>query len=254
VGVYEAHDSDDVVALRVDVANASPVTAEVSFALDDDIEEFLELLYLDTEQHARGVPPGPKQSPKLAWIGGSASEGDTPEDWVEQVEAVMAVRGFAPTVFQQPYRNFKSVRIAVRRLNPRVIVIWEAYAGDPSGWGDLDPEGAVEIRLGEWGFQESLADVKNQLNAAVDEMRSPASRDVEQVESGAIRIYKKTYSTPGFDKLVETDDCGHNNWAPARKAPKAEKGVDRLVEHGGIKSFEKCMVCTGGGRWRVTFD
>jgi len=255
VSAFSVQVADDIVAVRVDITETSPIGAESTFAVGDDVEEFLEFLYLDAEIAARIVAPGPKQAPKVAWVGGSRDEGYTPDDWIEQTEAAMAVRGLATTVYMRPYRNFKNVRTGVHDLKPRALVIWAAHAGDPSGWTDLVPESAIEIKTDEWSFPAALSDVKQQLDAALAMTYDAAEAEAEVVpEPGEIRVFKKTYSTPGFDKLVETDDCGHNNWTTAHKAPKAEKGIERLIAHSGIRSLEKCLSCTGGGRWRVTFD
>lgn len=252
--VYNLPDSDASVLLRIDIAEGDAYTIDASFASDEDIPDFLELFFLDAEPEVRRVDTSAKKGNLVAWIGGSAVEGDTPQDWVEQVEAAMAVRELGVTAYQQPYRNFQAVRQAVHDARPGLLVVWLPYAGDSSGWTDLRSTSGVVINVESGAFQDALAEAKGAVDEALDRVRSPASPESSTVTRGEVRIFKKLFSTPGYDRFVETDDCGHSQWTPAHKAPKATKGIDRAVRHGGIRSLEKCLVCTGGGRWRVTFD
>ncbi len=70
---------------------------------------------------------------------------------------------------------------------------------------------------------------------------------------GETRYYKKIGSGGGVDTMVVTKACNHNNWKPAFKAEKAEKGVQKLEGKKDWKSFAHCNECTGGGRWKVTW-
>lgn len=72
--------------------------------------------------------------------------------------------------------------------------------------------------------------------------------------AGEVRIVKKTSSSGPYDRMVEWGGCNHSNWETIGNAPKALKGIQRLFsENPNWKRIEKCLGCTGGGVWRVTW-
>lgn len=72
--------------------------------------------------------------------------------------------------------------------------------------------------------------------------------------AGDVRIVKKTSSSGPYDRMVEWGGCNHSSWEPMGNAPKALKGIQRLFnENTNWKRVEKCMACTGGGVWRITW-
>ncbi len=66
-----------------------------------------------------------------------------------------------------------------------------------------------------------------------------------------VRFYKKTYSAPGHDIVVQIADCGHDEWQSATKADKARKGILKHEGLEGLRSLKHCGSCVGGGVWRV---
>lgn len=70
-------------------------------------------------------------------------------------------------------------------------------------------------------------------------------------QSGEIRFYKKTHSTPNYDVLQIVGDCGCNRWQHAKKPDKARKGIERIEGRNDWKTLQHCGSCTGGGMWRV---
>lgn len=100
-------------------------------------------------------------------------------------------------------------------------------------------------------LEQRIEDLESASGSTGDEGEASSGRSASP-KSGEVRFYKKRYSTPGYDVLVEVKDCGHNNWESAHKADKARKGV---VRHEGgrddWKKMEHCATCKGGGLWRV---
>jgi hypothetical protein len=258
LGAFHDPEAEDPVVLEVRLDFGEPFDVQVSYSSADQAADVLENVYVRTEMSARTVLPGPKKAPRLAWLGGSSSEGATSSDWRERIEAAAAIRGFEAVVFEQPYRRFESVRRDMHDAGATAAVIWIPYAGHPSGWAGIPARGGGDlptIETSEASFDDALLDGSMRLDewyaAEQEGVAEEASGDVPQ--SGETRIYKKEYATPGHDVMVRTNDCGHNAWERARKAPKAEKGIAKLETSAEIATLEKCMRCTGGGRWRVTF-
>lgn len=72
--------------------------------------------------------------------------------------------------------------------------------------------------------------------------------------AGDVRIVKKTGSSGPYDRMVEWGGCNHSSWETMGNAPKALKGIERLYsKNQQWKRVEKCLVCTGGGVWRITW-
>lgn len=72
---------------------------------------------------------------------------------------------------------------------------------------------------------------------------------------GDVRIVKKLSGFSGpYDRMMEWGGCNHLNWETIGNAPKALKGLQRLYKSNmNFKRVEKCLSCTGGGVWRVTW-
>jgi hypothetical protein len=257
LGAFHDPAREDPVAIELQVLFEEVFSIDALYFSADEAADELARIYTRTELSARTVLPGPKKAPRLVWIGGSAHEGGAPADWRERIEASAAVRGLSARIFEEPYRRFDSMRREVHDTAAVAAVVWVPYAGDPSGWsaipavtgGDLKP-----IETSEAAFEDALLDSIMQLDECLSADRErvdEASRATPEPKE--VRIYKKEYATPGHDVMVQSNDCGHNAWEPARKAPKAEKGIAKLEPNAHVASLEKCMRCTGGGRWRVTF-
>lgn len=86
---------------------------------------------------------------------------------------------------------------------------------------------------------------------AVDEIEPDFFEDHSAPSKGETRFYKKTFSTPNHDVLIQVGDCGHTSWQNASKAEKAKKGVAKLEGSSNWNSIHHCGSCTGGGLWRV---
>lgn len=72
--------------------------------------------------------------------------------------------------------------------------------------------------------------------------------------AGDVRIVKKTSSSGPYDRMVEWGGCNHSNWETMGNAPKALKGIERLYsKNHQWKRIEKCLGCTGGGVWRISW-
>lgn len=110
--------------------------------------------------------------------------------------------------------------------------------------------------------KESLANLSNKLAIAESLLTQAATNKLEEAEdekfesiaapvSGDIRFYKKHYSKPVYDVLVQIEDCGHNTWQNASKAEKAKKGIEHLEKTSSWKLIQHCGTCTGGGTWKV---
>ena len=259
LGVFQDPLAEDPLVIALRLVFGERLDAEASYADSDEAADLLQDVYMRTELSARIVLPGPKKAPKLVWIGGSTQEGGAPPDWRERIEASAAVRGLSARTFEQPYRRFDSMRREVHDTGAMAAVVWVPYAGDPSGWSTIPGAGGGSLKpveTTEVAFEDALLDATMQLDErlAVDRDRADkAEASVKAPEPGEVRIYKKEYATPGHDVMVQSNDCGHNAWERARKAPKAEKGIAKLEPDADVASLEKCMRCTGGGRWRVTF-
>ena len=257
LGAFHDPDAEDPLVVELRLVFGEQLDVQVSYSSADQATEVLEGVYVRTERSARTVLPGPKKAPRLAWLGGSASEGATPSDWRERIEAAAAIRGFDAVIFEQPYRRFDSVRTDVHDAGATAAIIWVPYAGNSTGWATMPAGGGGDlptIQTPEAIFEDALLDATMRLDewhAAVHEAEEEAPADAPR--AGETRIYKKEYATPGHDVMVRSNDCGHNAWERARKAPKAEKGIAKLEASAEIAALEKCMRCTGGGRWRVTF-
>jgi hypothetical protein len=255
VGAYLIPAQEDPFILAARLQDLDPMSVELSFGTLETAADLLAEIYLRTERNARIILPGPRRAPRLAWVGGSVDEGDAPPGWHEVIEAAGAVRGVVTRVFEQPYRQFKAVRMELHDLAPAVAVIWLPYAGDSSGWSDIGTpdRNLTIIETGEIRFEDALLDATMQIDSRSMPAAPDESPDAPRPAAGEVRIYKKHYATPSRDVLLEANDCGHNAWQPAGKAPKAEKGIEKASNGGLIDSMEKCVRCTGGGRWRVTF-
>jgi hypothetical protein len=260
LGAFQDPLAEDPLVIALRLVFGERLDAEARYADSDEAAELLQHIYLRTELSARIVLPGPKRAPKLAWIGGSSHEGGAPPDWRERIEASGAIRGLSARIFEQPYRRFDSVRREVHDTRAAAAVVWVPYAGDPSGWARIPGSGGktlTPIETTEAAFEDALLDATMQLDEgrALDLARAdePDKTAGKAPGPGEVRIYKKEYATPGHDVMLESNDCGHNAWERARKAPKAAKGIARLEPTAEVASLEKCMRCTGGGRWRVTF-
>lgn len=72
---------------------------------------------------------------------------------------------------------------------------------------------------------------------------------------GDVRIVKKLSGFSGpYDRMMEWGGCNHSSWETIGNAPKALKGLQRLYkDNPEFKRIEKCLSCTGGGVWRVTW-
>jgi hypothetical protein len=84
-----------------------------------------------------------------------------------------------------------------------------------------------------------------------DEIEPDFSEERAAPKSGEVRFYKKQYSAPTHDILIQVPDCGHNSWQAAAKAEKAKKGVAKLEGASEWRTLQHCSNCTGGGMWRV---
>ncbi|MFC0156251.1 hypothetical protein ACFFJ4_22505 [Xanthomonas dyei] len=80
-------------------------------------------------------------------------------------------------------------------------------------------------------------------NASNDEDNAPVK--------GEVRFYKKVANAASFDKMAQTNDCGHNAWQASNGAHKAKKGLTRFIGSNDWKSVQHCGTCTGGGVWKV---
>lgn len=80
-------------------------------------------------------------------------------------------------------------------------------------------------------------------NASNDEDNAPIK--------GEVRFYKKVANAASFDKMAQTNDCGHNVWQASNGAHKAKKGLARFIGSNDWKSVQHCGTCTGGGLWKV---
>jgi hypothetical protein len=96
----------------------------------------------------------------------------------------------------------------------------------------------------------ALSQGSNAQTDNVDDIQ-PSNETDSLPESGDIRFYKKTHSTPNHDVFVPVTDCGHSSWQDASKAEKAKKGLIKLLGNDGWKTVHHCGTCKGGGLWRV---
>ena len=97
--------------------------------------------------------------------------------------------------------------------------------------------------------QYALAVKGTQADEEEDEEEVQAG-DREPIE-GEIRFYKKTGSRGAYDRLIQVNDCGHNNWEGANKADKAWNGLKQLTRRDDWDNMWHCASCTGGGMWKV---
>lgn len=257
VGAFHDPNLEDPFVVELRLVFGAELGVGVSYQDAADATDLLESVYARTELSARAVLPGPRKALRLAWLGGSISEDATPPTWRERIEAAAAIRGFSAVIFEQPYRRFDLVRREVHDLSAAVVIVWIPYAGDPTGWTTIpsrDGEDVAIVETAEAAFDTALLDATMQLDEWLAADREGTEQDsADAPQSGETRIYKKEYATPGHDVMVRSNDCGHNAWERARKAPKAEKGITKIESSATIAALEKCMRCTGGGRWRVTF-
>ena len=108
--------------------------------------------------------------------------------------------------------------------------------------------------LAHWrGRAERAEFALEQRTARQDDLQPDLDEQEEESapQTGDIRFYKKTHSTPNHDVLVRVSDCGHSKWQASNKADKAKKGLEKLLGADNWKSLQHCGTCTGGGMWRV---
>jgi hypothetical protein len=257
LGAFHDPFAEDPLVIELRVAFGERLGVETSYGGAHEAADLLQSAYMRTELPGRIVLPGPKKAPKVAWLGGSAHEDATPGEWRERIEAAAAIRGFGARIFEQPYLRFDSVRREVHDMGASAVVVWVPFAGHATGWSTIPGAGGGNlpvIETAEGTFEDALLDATMQLDEWLVADHEHAHDVVDDVpESGEVRIYKKEYATPGHDVMVRSNDCGHDAWERARKAPKAEKGIAKLERNADVASLEKCMRCTGGGRWRVIF-
>jgi hypothetical protein len=93
--------------------------------------------------------------------------------------------------------------------------------------------------------QDVKAEAKN------DDEIQPSNETDSPPETGDIRFYKKTHSTPGYHVLIQVTDCGHSSWQDGSKAEKAKKGLLKLFPNVTWRNLQHCGKCNGGGLWKV---
>lgn len=72
-----------------------------------------------------------------------------------------------------------------------------------------------------------------------------------QPAPGEIRYYKKTGSSGAYDRMIETNDCGCDNWESANSADKAKRGLEKATDRSDWKNLWHCATCKNGGMWKV---
>jgi hypothetical protein len=96
---------------------------------------------------------------------------------------------------------------------------------------------------------------KNKSQGHLDDVEAGSDDDLPSAPvAGDVRFVKKTGSSGPYDRMVEWGGCNHSSWETMGNAPKALKGIQRhFGENQAWKRIEKCLACTGGGAWRVTW-
>jgi len=226
---------------------------------DDAVPGVLEELAGKVSPAQRGHPdPDHPHPDKILWLGGSAAEVRTP-DWRDGLYATAVVRGFTLEVLEQPARHHAEVIARLDSFSGPIMVIWTPYAGRNYGAYVDAATGAEVFHVHAASYDEARAFFRDELEAFLELFDAKDAADGNDEgrdlpSQGEVRHYKKHFSRRrGGDKMLDWHDCGHDRWAGAY-APQARLGIAKLEDDTPIARLEKCLSCTGGGVWRVTFE
>lgn len=219
----------------------------------EDVPEALEDLAVQVVPEMRGAFADHMQ--KVLWLGGSSDEHGGPADWAERLWAAGVARGLQIEIQPQPYRYAGETKNHVNRFSGAMVVLWLPYCGG-SDWGASakSAAGTTIQHIEAMAFPEALVEFLALAEALPDDVGPPGEPTRTAPEPGETRYYKKHYARRGGgDKMVDFHDCGHDKWTGHTYAPQAETGIKKLEGIDRIDRLEKCLRCTGGGVWRVTF-
>ena len=229
---------------------------------------------LDYRHNQRGRPYG------IRWSVRELVEFDVDDKGEERFRE--AVRGIVMPVSAQTVAAPRGIRLiqdaaAMARIeqirsqhsaaiDPETIAIVEAYEGESKKHAAESERLRRELEEANEKLlivKADLESAKHALQRYNDTRPQPESPEVEEdsdadaiaiPKAGDIRYVKKTGENGPRDRMKERGDCGHKKWESMGNAPKALKGLQHLYEaNSDFKRIEKCLTCTGGGVWRVTW-
>ncbi len=188
------------------------------------------------------------------WLGGAADEVGAP-DWRDRIQAVGMARGIVIDVIEQPARRFAQARERINRFAGAAVLLWVPFCGPNYAAFLSGLEGTTPILLGNPRIEDALCEAQNALDGLETPDEDTDTRARVLPTSGETRHYKKHYARRGGgDRMVDRGDCKHNAWVGASgSAPQAELGIEKLEQGTPWSRVEKCVKCTGGGVWRVTY-